>query len=228
MQSGTYITALPALATTLSASASVPSLAAGVRRRVRNHVACQTDESVLPDLRDMQAKLDESRAMLAKVTHALGHMESQMRRDLRQEYEKRIHTQNVRLGEKVSYLRKRAELQVSAVRAAARTEHADAISSFTGITQQQVDTLQRQMDAYAKQAREAVAEASKNKKLQALLQDDNVRLTAQLEQIRLGSGGRPQRSDSAVVTKLEAALAARERTIESLRQQLAMALRANN
>jgi hypothetical protein len=156
-------------------------------------------------------------------------MESQMRRDIRQEYEKRIHTQNVRLGEKVSYLRKRAELQVSTVRAAARTEHADAISSFTGITQQQVDALQRQRDAYAKQAREAVAQAANDKKLQALLQDDNARLTAQLEQITLAGGSRePRRSESSVVTKLEAALAARERTIESLRQQLAMALRAND
>jgi hypothetical protein len=194
---------------------------------MRNHVACQTDESVLPDLREMQAKLDESRGMLAEVTHALGHMESQIRRDIRQEYEKRVNTQNVRLGEKVSYLRKRAELQVSAVRAAARIEHADAMSSFTGIAQQQVDTLQRQKDACAKQAREAVTQASKSKKLQAMLQDDNIRLTAQLEQIRSGREARePQQSDSAVVTKLEAALAARERTIESLREQLAMALRA--
>mmetsp|Transcript_30596 Transcript_30596/g.83790 ORF Transcript_30596/g.83790 Transcript_30596/m.83790 type:complete len:181 (-) Transcript_30596:62-604(-) len=165
--------------------------------------------------------------MLAKVTHAIGNMESQMRRDIRQEYETRIHNQNLRMGEKVSYLRKRAEMHVSTVRAAARTEHAAAFSTHTGVMQQQLAAVEKQRDAYAKQAQEAMAEVRKVTKLQGILQEDNVKLTAQLVQAKSGTAGKePPRAESAVVAKLEAALAARERTIDSLREQLAIAQRA--
>ena len=210
---------------TLYASASVPSLGPGGRRRVRNHVACQTEESVLPDLREMQTKLEQSRSMLAKVTHALGHMDSQMRREVRQEYEMRMRMQDKRSGEKVTYLTKRADLRVSNVRAAARTEQAAVLTTLNGSMQQQLAAVERQNELYARQAEEAMAKSRSAAAIQTLLHEENIALTAKLEVAKSGGTAKEPRNSEAggVVAKLEAALAARERTIASLREQLGIA-----
>ena len=192
---------------------------------MRNHIACQTEESALPSLRELQAKFEESRTMLARMTHALGNLESQMRRDIQKEYETRILNQNQRSGEKVAYLRKRSELHVTTVRAAARMEQAAALSSHTGTMQQQLDVFERQKNMYAKQAEEALAQARKAVMVQSLLQEENMRFSVQLAQAKGVGAAKADKSESSVVTKLEATLVARDRTIQSLREQLAIAKR---
>jgi len=59
-----------------------------------------------------------------RLMHALRSTEARIHRDVQHEYELRLRNQSRRAGEKASFLQKRAEHRVAAVRAAARSQQA--------------------------------------------------------------------------------------------------------
>ena len=130
--------------------------------------------------------------------------------------------------EKVSYLRRRADVHVEQVRAAQRTRQERDQMQHTRQLKQLETTLavhkQNNRQAQTDQER-AEAALEQTKQLERLSEENRVlheKLTEAQAQ-GMQSEAQAQAAQQGAVTRLEAALVARDKTIEVLRQQLMQA-----
>ena len=207
------------------------------RGRLRSHAACQTDASELGELVKNQDTLATVKAELEGVRLQMMHCEARLRHELRQEMETRVRSHDARNADKLAFLRKRSDTHVGQVRAASRTR-----LSALQATHRRVAAEARAAAAAAAEgggaadgkaaaaaepapapraAPRTAADAAQTALLKAheACVEENARLKAQVQELQTtGAHG--------TVARLEAALAARDKTISVLREQLTAARRA--
>jgi multidrug efflux pump subunit AcrA (membrane-fusion protein) len=180
------------------------------------------------ELRVLQTSLDAVRRELSTVKHELLHCEQRLRYEMKLELEARMRVHDERCVEKVTYMRRRADLHVGQVRAAQRTRHETSKMQHTKQVQQLEGALaaltQHSRQAQTDQAR-AEAALEQTKQLERL-SEENVSLHERLGEAQAQAAqaeAQAQTQKQEAVARLEAALAARDKTIEVLRQQLVQA-----
>jgi len=219
----------------LVSSSSGPLPSPAPRRKIRQHVACQTDASELVELRSLQAKLSEVRKELADVTRNLGYAEQRLRYEMREELELRMKMQEDSCSDRVVFMRKRSERHVGQVRAASKSRLNAAITLHQRSLADEHRVLSTKQADLESREQEREASATERQTTCEMLLAENRRLQAEIVQLKHAVPAAPNRGerrpsdatedgpDPAAVTvpRLEAALASRDRTIAVLRQQLA-------
>ena len=95
--------------------------------KIRNHVACQTEKSEIPELRNLQLKIAKVTTELARVTAELEHMEQRLRYEMQDELEARLRLQGQKCADKITYMRQRAEQHMASVRASSQVRRTKEI-----------------------------------------------------------------------------------------------------
>ena len=222
----------PALVSMPAGGSLQASLPARRRTRGRRHASTQTDTTELGELRVIHSSLDAVRRELTFVKHELTHLEQRLRYEMRLELEGRMRIHDERCVEKVSYMRKGYDLKVSQVRAAQRTRH-DATDVQHG---RQLKQLEAALAAHVQSSCGSETDDSRDETaLQHTaqlekLREENELLHEQLAEAHARgqeSEAQAQEAKQKEVSRLEAAVVQREKTIEVLPQQLVQARRSN-
>ena len=195
------------------------------QRRMKT-VSCQTDVGELADLRELQQQLFEVRKELGTVNAELSHAERRLRHEVREEMEERMHKFERRTMEKVTFLKQKQESSVSVMRKASKARFESAKQVTEHKMRTEADARQREHD-------ETIAMLRQDLEQKDLLivgyKRDYVDMKEKLERSGLQANskggerkGGPSQLDVAEQTaQLEAQLASRDATIQSLRDQLA-------
>ena len=206
------------------------------RGRLRSHAACQTDASELGELVKNQDTLATVKAELEGVRLQMMHCEARLRHELRQEMETRVRSHDARNADKLAFLRKRSDTHVGQVRAASRTRlsalqathrraAAEARAAAAAVVVEGGGGGAAVAAAEPAPAPRAAPRTAADAAQTALLKaheacvEENARLKAQVAALQTTG-------HHATVARLEAALAARDKTISVLREQLTAARRA--
>ena len=206
------------------------------RGRLRSHAACQTDASELGELVKNQDTLATVKAELEGVRLQMMHCEARLRHELRQEMETRVRSHDARNADKLAFLRKRSDTHVGQVRAASRTRlsalqathrraAAEARAAAAAVVVEGGGGGAAAAAAEPTPAPRAAPRTAADAAQTALLKaheacvEENARLKAQVHSLQTTG-------HHATVARLEAALAARDKTISVLREQLTAARRA--
>lgn len=171
------------------------------------------------------------RKELGGLTVEMAHAEQRLRYEQRLELEARLRVQEERTNDKLNYLRKRAEVHAGQVRAA----HKARFESAKVQQKRQLQQLESALAAQRQSARQAQTEQAKREEsLMSTTQleqlsEDNRQLHEQINEMREQAEQNAKEAKAehgAAIARLEAALVARDKTIEVLRQQLATQARA--
>lgn len=196
------------------------------RNKFRINAATQTDVSELPELRVLQTQLDAVRKELGGLTVEMAHAEQRLRYEQRLELQARLRVQEERTADKLNYLRKRAEVHTGQVRAA----HKARFESAKVQQKRQLQQMEAALAAQQQSVRQAQSEqANREESLMGTtnleqLAEDNRQLLEQINEMREQAEQNTEEAKAehgTAIARLEAALVARDKTIEVLRQQLA-------
>ena len=190
-------------------------------------VGSQTDVTELIELRQVQQSLTDVREELTTVNAELGHAEQRLRNEVREEYDERMRTFERRTKEKVSYLKRRQEASVGAMRKALNASLVQA-----KVMQESELRIEYEQHAArcAEEARALRTQLEQQELRLAAREQENHDLREQMDKRGAAGGGPPppRRSMAAAeesadgrVSQLEAQLASRDATIKALREQLA-------
>ena len=195
------------------------------KQRRAKAVSCQTESTELADLRQLQQQLFDVRQELSTVNAELSHAERRLRHEVREEMEERMHKFERRTMEKVQFLKQRQVSSVTTMRKASKAQLESA-------KVQTEHALRTEAEAKQRVHEETIAMLRQDLEQKDLLiagyKRDNATLKEKLDILQLHSKGEkkgsaaPSQLDVAEQTaQLEAQLASRDATIQSLRDQLA-------
>ena len=193
------------------------------KQRRAKHVACQTESTELADLRQLQQHLFDVRQELDSVTAELSHAERRLRHEVREEMEERLRKYETRTKDKIAFLKEKQASTTTVMRKATKAQLESAKREVEHAIKVEHENL-RAVDE------QRIAQMEVDLEQKALLiagyKRDNHQLQERVEQLQaLSKGAAPSKKASeldvaSATADLEAQLASRDATIQSLREQL--------